>query len=84
MSEPESKRWGPWRLPLDHPERVPQFRSLAALARVFQFSRADLVAALRQAETDDDAADRAFQILNEVPTVPRRRIVATFGALTYG
>lgn len=76
-------RWGPFRLPLNDPERAPQFRSLAALTKAFIFNSGDLVRALRAAETSDAEAAKALELLYEVPTRTRRNIISTFGAVTY-
>ncbi len=76
-----SERWGPWLLPVGHPERAPQFRSLAALCSIY--GRHDLVGALRGAETGDAAAEDASRLLADVPALWRRKIVSTFGAVTY-
>jgi hypothetical protein len=76
-----SERWGPWLLPVGHPERAPQFRSLAALCSIY--GRHDLVFALRGAETEEAAAEAASRLLADVPALWRRKIVSTFGAVTY-
>jgi hypothetical protein len=75
--------WGPWTLSLGDPERVAQFRTLATLARVFLYRDDMLVHELLLAETDDTAAARAWDMLHERPALLRRKILATFGVMTY-
>jgi hypothetical protein len=38
---------------------------------------------LRAAESDPDAALRALELLDQVPSLTRRRLLSTFGALTW-
>jgi hypothetical protein len=64
-------------------ERIAELRSLAALCAVFCGSSHPLVAALRQAEADDAAAAQALELLNHIPSLTRRRLLSTFGAITW-
>jgi hypothetical protein len=75
--------FGPWAPDVEADERRRQFRSLAALAAAFTGSGSALVLALREAERDDNAAARALEILNDLPSLTRRRILSTFGAVTW-
>jgi hypothetical protein len=68
----------PWRLPAGSTERIAQFRSLAALAAVFLGIAHALVAELRAAERDDDAAAAALALLDRVPTLQRRKMLSVF------
>jgi hypothetical protein len=83
MSAPS--RYGPWSVG-DQIERRVQFRSLAGLVAVLTRSsddRQQLLATLRQAETDDAAADRALVLFEGLPALTKRRILSTFGAVTW-
>jgi hypothetical protein len=75
--------FGPWSPRVDPVERIAQFRSLAALAAVLVGSAHPLVAELRAAETDRDAAERALKLLDGMPSLTRRRLIATFGAIMF-
>jgi hypothetical protein len=78
MSRPEA--WGPWATGITETERVARLRSLRSLVRVFS-PRHPLADALENAEIDPDAAELAWIALHSVPSVPRRRILATFAAI---
>jgi len=78
--------WGPWSSDLtDAAERKAQLRSLQALVRVYA-PRLDvkvlLLEALRAAETYRGALDNAGCLFNQLPTLVRRRVIATFAAMT--
>ena len=75
--------FGPWSPNVDPVERIAHLRSLAALAAVFGGSGHPLVAELRAAEIDHDAAERALTLLDTLPSLTRRRLIATFGAITF-
>jgi hypothetical protein len=75
--------FGPWRAGLDPVERACQLRSLQALSAVFLGSSAPVVAALRDAEADPTKAADALQALDAIPALTRRRLLTTFGAVTY-
>jgi hypothetical protein len=75
--------FGPWAPNVAPEERRRQFRSLAALAAAFTGSGSALVLALREAERDDGAAAWALEVLNGLPALTRRRILSTFGAVTW-
>jgi len=79
-----SSTFGPWVRNIDPDERAKQFRSLSALAAVFLGSGHELVGELRAAETDPEAAARALQLLDHVPSLTRRRLLSTFGSVTWG
>jgi hypothetical protein len=66
---------------IDAGERLARLRCLQALARVLGGPAAEqLVAALRQAETDAAALPAADAQLDAMPTIPRRRILSSFAA----
>ncbi|MDA8231695.1 MAG: hypothetical protein M0006_10185 [Magnetospirillum sp.] len=74
--------FGPWAPTLDPAERLARCRSLRALVRVLAGPRGrELAAALRQAEADPAALDLAAHLLDRLPTVPRRHILAAYVAL---
>jgi hypothetical protein len=77
--------FGPWTpASTSAVERVAQLRSLGALAAVYAGSSSLLVAALRDAESGDEAkAAAAFAALNQVPTRTWRELLSTFGAVTW-
>jgi hypothetical protein len=75
--------FGPWTAAITPTERVAQFRLLAGLAALLFGSRNALVLSLRQAERDDVARVRALDLLNAAPALPRRRLIATFGAVMW-
>jgi hypothetical protein len=75
--------FGPWSPGLDSMERLAQLRCLAGLAAGFVGSGNPLVAALRAAERDGETAARALELLDRVPSLTRRRLLATFGAVTW-
>jgi hypothetical protein len=75
--------FGPWAPGVEADERRRQFRCMAALAAAFTGSQSALVAAMREAERDDNAAGRALELLNDLPALTRRRIVSTFGGVTW-
>jgi hypothetical protein len=74
---------GPWSPGIAPVERVAQLRSLAALAAVFTSSLHPLVTELRKADTDPDAAERALALLDGLPSLTRRRLISTFGTVTF-
>jgi hypothetical protein len=75
--------FGPWSPGIDPVERVAQLRSLAALAAVFTGSLHPLVTELRAAETNHAAAGRALALLDGLPSLTRRRLLATFSTITF-
>jgi hypothetical protein len=75
--------FGPWSPDIDPTERVAEFRSLASLAALLVGSNNPLVAALRLAEQDGAAVGRALELLDGLPALTRRRLLATFGAVQY-
>ena len=72
--------FGPSSPNVDPAERIAQLRSLAAVSVGSDHPR---VAELRAAETDRDAAERALALLDALPSLTRRRLIATFGAITF-
>jgi hypothetical protein len=77
--------FGPWsRSPSISPmERVAEFRSFAALSSAFLGSADPLLDTLRKAETGVDAAARALELLDAPQSLTRRRLISTFGAVSW-
>jgi hypothetical protein len=69
---------GPWLREADDPERYAELRSLASLAAVFVGSNNPVVTALRRAEQDDTELGRAYALLEALPSIPKRRLLATY------
>jgi hypothetical protein len=78
-----ASRFGPWVAGIDPVERGKQFRSLAALTAAFFGSEHRLVLELRQAESDADAAARALDLLDKLPSLTKRRLLSVFGSITW-
>jgi hypothetical protein len=77
---------GPWVPDLEPGERLARCRSLRALVQVFCGPHHPLVVALARAEADpsDEAARLAWEALMTLPTIRRRRILASLATLTRG
>jgi len=77
--------FGPWSPGLtDDTERRCQFRSLAALTAIFFGIGHILVGELRDAEHGDAyASQRAFDLINCLPSRSRRKMLSVFGAITW-
>jgi hypothetical protein len=74
--------FGPWRDDIDKAERLARLRELRALAYLL-VPNSPLAAALKAAETGDQAAlDAALAELDRLPALARRRILATYAALS--
>jgi hypothetical protein len=82
MTAPD--RFGPWADGIEPAERLARYRSMRALCQLFCGPRHPLVVALAAAEADpaDDAAALiAWQVLTTMPTIKRRRILASLATL---
>jgi hypothetical protein len=79
-------RFGPWADGLSDAERLARYRSLRALVQIFAGPHHPLVLALARAEADpsDEAARLAWEALMTLPTIRRRRILASLATLTRG
>jgi hypothetical protein len=64
-------------------ERAAQVGRLCGIAAMLLRSTHPLVALLRNAERDDAALAGALEIVGALPTLTRRRLVATFGATQF-
>jgi hypothetical protein len=79
-------QFGPWVEGLDPAERLARLRSLRALVQAFAGPDHPLALALARAEADpsDEAAMAAWEALMTLPTIRRRRILASMATLTRG
>jgi hypothetical protein len=75
--------FGPFRPGLDPTERIAQWRSLGSIAAMLVGSHHPLVAQLRAAERDEAASAQALDMVDALPSLTRRRLLATFGAVTW-
>ncbi len=75
--------FGPWSPAVDAAERQRQLRCLAGLAAVYCGSASELVQALRDAELDPGVLPHAAAVLDCMPSLARRRMLSTFGAVTW-
>lgn len=78
-----SAHYGPWVPVADRGERTARFRLLAGLTAIYTGSWNPLVAELRAAEADEVAAERALDLFNTLPAIPRRKILSTWGAVQW-
>lgn len=78
--------FGPWAPDLEPAERLARYRSLRALCQIFAGPDHPLVLVLARAEADpsDEAAAQAWEALMTLPTIRRRRILASLATLTRG
>jgi hypothetical protein len=75
--------FGPWAPHVDPTERIAQLRCLGGLATILLGSGHQVVAALRRAEVDHEAAAQALELLEQLPSRMRRNMLATFGSVTW-
>jgi hypothetical protein len=74
--------FGPWSVAISDHERVARLRSLRALANVFCHSRPEFIQALADAEAGDrDALARALRMVDQLPTIGRRRLLASYNTV---
>ena len=70
--------FGPFAAGLDPAERLARTRVMRALAVVFACRHRTFIAALCKAETDPAALTDAFRLLEQLPSLIRRRLLATY------
>lgn len=75
--------FGPWSPAVEPVERIAQLRSLASLCALMCGAHHPLVGALRRAEIDGEEAARALTLLDGLPALTKRRLLSTFGAVTW-
>lgn len=77
--------FGPWSPGCrGHEERRLQLRTLASLVAVMLGSKHPLVGTLRLAEDNPMAFVAAREAIEALPPLTRRKILATFSAITFG
>jgi hypothetical protein len=73
--------FGAWNPQISPAERLARLRALRALAHVFAHRHPDFATALLAAERgDDDALRRAQELLDRLPALNRRRLLASYAA----
>jgi hypothetical protein len=75
--------WGPWSPTCHREERTAQLRTLAAIVHMRLGPHHPLVAALRAAEHDPMAFVRSQDLIDDLPSLTRRQLIATFSAITF-
>jgi hypothetical protein len=70
--------FGPWVAELEPAERLARLRALRALAGVFCHRFPKFAEALRAAETDKAALAEALRLLDTLPAINRRRLLASY------
>jgi hypothetical protein len=75
--------WGPFSPTCHREERVPQLRTLAAIAYLRLGPHHPLVAELQAAETDAMSFVKAQELVDGLPSLTRRQLLATFSAITF-
>jgi hypothetical protein len=73
--------FGPWQAGLDQAERVARLRALRALALARCRREREFIAALARAEHDPRELERAAVLLNRIPALPARRMLAVYQQL---
>ena len=74
---------GPWAAKITDAERLARLRSLRAIVRVLAGPRgADLAAALKRAESYIEALADAADLLEQLPAVPLRHVLASYAELS--
>jgi len=66
---------------IEEAERRARFQSLASLVALLTGSGHPLVAELRKAEHEDEAAGRSLALLEALPALTRRKLLSTYAAI---
>jgi hypothetical protein len=74
--------FGPFAPGLDQAERLARIRALRALAGVFAHRFPSFGQALLRAESEPAALDEALRLLDQLPALNRRRLLASYSNLT--
>lgn len=77
-------QWGPFKHDLDPAERLASMRCLRALCRLLVHPDHSIHVLLTHAERDPAAMPVAAAAFDALPSLPRRRVLATFAALHRG
>lgn len=77
---PATEAWGPFTPGLEPHERLARLRAVRALALVFAHHHPTIHYLLKKAEElpDPDALDRAQDALDGLPSISKRRLLATY------
>lgn len=75
--------WGPWSPTCHREERPLQLRTLRTIAYLRLGPDHPLIAELRAAETDAMSFVKAQDLIEALPALTRRRLLATFSAITW-
>lgn len=78
---PASLTFGPWAADLDPIERAARLRGLRAVALVYARRQAGFISALARAERDGAALAEAGRLLDAIPPLYRRRMLAAYAQL---
>ncbi len=76
--------FGPWTPNLNHAERVARLRAMRALALLLCRPHSNFIKTLQQAETDPGALPAALDLLDHLPALRRRHLLAAYGQLIGG
>ena len=74
--------FGPWSPDLAPDERAIRLRTMRAVAHLIAGAAAPITVALTAAERDPSALPRAAAELDHMPALRRRRLLATYAALS--
>lgn len=78
-----ARAFGPWAAGLDPAERLARLRSLRAITRAYLGPRgAQLADCLLRAETNEAALVPALDALDQLASLDRRRVLASYAALS--
>ena len=74
--------FGPFAEGIDSSERIARLRALRVLVQVLAHNQVELRAALALAENgDEDVLAVALELFEEIPALPRRKLLACYGEL---
>jgi hypothetical protein len=79
--KPAVAQYGPFREGLDPIERARKLMCFTGITACHLGSGHPLVSELRDAELSGDALQRAFAMFEELPALPKRRVLATYAAI---
>jgi hypothetical protein len=79
--KPAVAPYGPFAKGPDPIERARKLMCFAGITACHLGSGHPLVSELRLAETDDAALEHAFEMFEELPALPKRRVIATYAAV---
>lgn len=83
MTAGTKNKCGPWIDGVPDVERRCQLRCLAGLAATLCHDSATLVYWLRRAEDEPVASEEAWRLMEALPALDRRRVLATFARICW-